>query len=632
MGEAADGIIRRRKDVDHMKRLICLMLMLCLMLSGCGGEETLPTTLPVEETTTAPVTEPAPTLLERARVWNEDGVLLELPLEQLEECTDLRMEIFGEHLLLWNMIYDNEWVSGIQMQLLELDYGTVVAEQTVPITDWFEPQIQEDRICICDSFGGAVTILDENLNVIQQWSPEADWNNWIMGWESELYIIDNVQIRCRDLETGEERTVMDRAKGIYASEITPDGANLWYTDVDMGMSRIAYLDFAAGGVRYQPFAGSYTQGTRLGDTWLCRFYSDGRFYRLGSDEQAWDVQLEGGVLQLMPEGYLLEQSVDGEHLYLYDLEGRYLTGCNHSRNGTYLSGVTPVWSGKLGGYLFPVYDYENDDTRLLFWNLENSREHPDLSLREVDTSVTEDDMNRENRERAEALGERYGLKIWVGKECQTEFFDFTATHLLDPQQIHTQLDILETALSGYPEGFFRQLRYGDYQQIHIHLVADLMAREHYGTGGSYGGFTSAMDGYYLMVINTNYAGEGTYYHEFSHIIDDYLEWDSWNREDALYSEEGWLALNPEGFDYTWDYAVVQDFRDDWDRYFIDQYAMINSTEDRARTIEYGMCGYMQWRFDEMPGTLEKLRWYAACIRDAFDTSGWTEELLWEQYL
>ena len=609
-----------------MKRLVCMMLMLCVLLSGCGeAGETVPTTQ-------IPTTAPQPTLLEQAENWDEAGVLLELPLEQLKDSADLRMEMFGDCLLLWNMIYDNEWICGIRLRLVELDYGTVVAEQTLEITDWFEPQVQKNRICICDSFTGKVTVLDENLNVIQTWTLEADWNSWIMGWGSELYIFDNVQIRCLDLDTGEERIIMDRASGIFASEVTPDGANLWFTDVDMGMERTAYLDFAAGGVRYQPFAGSYTQGTRLGDTWLCRFYNDGRFYRLGNDQQAWDLQLEGGMLRLMPEGYLLEESMDGEHLYLYDLNGTYLTGCDYNLSGIYFGGVNPVWSEKLGGYLFPVYDYENNNTRLLLWKLENSQNHPDLEMREVDTSVTEDDQNRQNREWAEELGDRYGLKIWVGEECQTEFYDFTAAHLLDPQQIYTQLSILETALSGYPEGFFRQLRYGDYQQIHIHLVADLMAKPHYGNGGSYGGFTCPMDGYYLMVINTNYSAEGTYYHEFSHIIDDYLEWDSWNREGALYSEDGWTAMNPEGFEYTWDYAVVQDFRDDWDQYFIDQYAMINPTEDRARTLEYGMYGYMQWRFDEMPGALEKLRWYAACIRDAFDTEGWPEELLWEQYL
>lgn len=611
-----------------MKRLICMMLMLFLLVTGCGREP-MTNTLSPGETARAPTEDPGPTLLERSKAWDEAGVLLELPLE---DCPDLRVEAFGEHLLLWNMIYDNEWITGIRLQLMELEYGNVIAEQTVAITDWFEPQLQENRICISDSFTGKVTVLDENLNIIQTWSPEADWNSWIMGWGSELYIIDHKTIRCRDLETGEERMVMDRAVGIYASEITPDGANLWYTDVDMGMARTAYLDFAAGGVRYQPFAGSYTEATRLGNTWLCRFYNDGRFYRLGNDQQAWDIRLEGGMLHLMPGGYLLEESVDGEHLYLYDLDGTYLAGCSHGRNGTYLSGAEPVWCPVLQGYLFLVYDYENNDARLLFWNLENALEHPDLELREVDTSVTEDELNQQNRERAEEIGKRFGLKIWVGAECQTEYFDFTAVHLLDPQQIRTQLDILETALSAYPEGFFRQLRYGDYQQIHIQLVADLMAKPHYGTGGSYGGFTCPMDGYYLVVINTNYSAEGTYYHEFSHIIDDYLEWDSWNREDALYSEDSWLAMNPEDFAYTWDYAVVQDFRDDWDRYFIDQYAMINPTEDRARTLEYGMYGYMQWRFDEMPGVLEKLRWYAACIRDAFDTTGWPEELPWEQYL
>jgi hypothetical protein len=33
---------------------------------------------------------------------------------------------------------------------------------------------------------------------------------------------------------------------------------------------------------------------------------------------------------------------------------------------------------------------------------------------------------------------------------------------------------------------------------------------------------------------------------------------------------------------------------------------------------------------ENPGMAEKMRCYAACIRDCFDTEGWPETTLWEQ--
>ena len=32
---------------------------------------------------------------------------------------------------------------------------------------------------------------------------------------------------------------------------------------------------------------------------------------------------------------------------------------------------------------------------------------------------------------------------------------------------------------------------------------------------------------------------------------------------------------------------------------------------------------------ENPGMTEKMRYYAACIRDCFDTAGWPETTLWE---
>ena len=33
--------------------------------------------------------------------------------------------------------------------------------------------------------------------------------------------------------------------------------------------------------------------------------------------------------------------------------------------------------------------------------------------------------------------------------------------------------------------------------------------------------------------------------------------------------------------------------------------------------------------EENPGMAEKMRYYAACIRDCFDTEGWPESTLWE---
>ena len=123
----------------------------------------------------------------------------------------------------------------------------------------------------------------------------------------------------------------------------------------------------------------------------------------------------------------------------------------------------------------------------------------------------------------------------------------------------------------------------------------------------------------------------TYYHEFSHIIDAYLAWDASKREDALFSEETWNSLNPDWFaGYSLDYSNQQTLQDHTS--FIDSYSTINPTEDRARVLEYSMEEYCDGFYEDGTVLQAKLSYYCRCIRDAFDTTGWPDTVIWEQYL
>ena len=234
-------------------------------------------------------------------------------------------------------------------------------------------------------------------------------------------------------------------------------------------------------------------------------------------------------------------------------------------------------------------------------------------------------------QRAAELGRKYGVNILVGEQCQTQFDEFSATLATDYEQVNQALNVLDRALAEYPEGFLRQLRYDTVYGINIQLIRDLQADGSGRTGGGYAAFTQAQWEYSLMVIDIEDSTEHTYYHEFSHIIDRYLEWDAQHREGALYSESGWYDLNPGWFDgYTYDYSWERDVRDYGA--FIDGYATIKPTEDRARVLEYAMVNWGEHYFE--PGTVlaKKLDYYCRCIRDAFDTEGWPAVTTWEQYL
>jgi hypothetical protein len=183
----------------------------------------------------------------------------------------------------------------------------------------------------------------------------------------------------------------------------------------------------------------------------------------------------------------------------------------------------------------------------------------------------------------------------------------------------------------YPEGFFRQLRYNNISSIQIQLISDLQADGSGRYGGDYCAFTQTLWDHYLMVIDIEASSTETYYHEFSHIIDSYLQSESESRKDALFSEETWNSLNPKWFaGYSNDYGYEIKL-DDYSC-FVDSYSTISSTEDRARVLEYAMADFGRWTFEDAKGLRKKLDYYCRCIRDAFDTTGWPEVLPWEQYL
>jgi len=206
---------------------------------------------------------------------------------------------------------------------------------------------------------------------------------------------------------------------------------------------------------------------------------------------------------------------------------------------------------------------------------------------------------------------------------------------LDEDFLSTGLDLLEQVLSDYPEGFLAQLRYGSCRQIEISLVGHLTPKDlPEGANGftSFVAFVEEHDGKTVMVLDVTYglSLKQHIYHEFSHIIDARLEFEARYREDALFSEDAWAAFNPDGFDYQWDYHTVDDsiWWDGYDDWFIDSYSRTFPTEDRARSLEYAMFGH-HYPFAEEGPLRDKLTYYAACIRDGFDTEGWPEVTLWE---
>jgi len=240
-------------------------------------------------------------------------------------------------------------------------------------------------------------------------------------------------------------------------------------------------------------------------------------------------------------------------------------------------------------------------------------------------------------QKAAELSEKYQVEIKIAEQCAEEVFDFRFVKELDEVYIEDGLQIVEKVLSAYPDGFFKQLLRGSFKSIEMHLVGDVLKKElpEEGLGGftSFVGAASEEMGKLVLGVDISQPGgiEQTMHHEIMHLINGKLEFDASMREDALYSEEAWSALNPEGFTYLETYDEVPDsvYSDGYDLYFVDIYSRTFAKEDRARIMEYGMIN-ADWMFIACEERTAKLQYLSDCIRDAFDTTGWPERTVWEQ--
>ena len=134
----------------------------------------------------------------------------------------------------------------------------------------------------------------------------------------------------------------------------------------------------------------------------------------------------------------------------------------------------------------------------------------------------------------------------------------------------------------------------------------------------------------LIVFDIDVIDPDTVYHEFTHVIDQRLAWDASVRPEALFSEEAWMALNPEGFYYAETYSGLPDSLSKYNftGAFASDYAMTFPTEDRATMMAMAMASDSMQQPHWTP-LRKKLAFYSQCIRDCFDTSGWPAVTVWE---
>ena len=602
-----------------MKRTLLLILALCLLLTGCG--------VPGEADTQSSGAKEA-ALLDSCEAFDDSGALWYIPNQQIEAQQYPMLRTFADNLLMTTSSYISDGNSELKLTLLSATTGEALQSCTVGLTESVEPQILGDHIAVCDSQSGTVVVLDALLRETARYTLSADPGQWFLGYDLDtLYKCSYLDGICAvSLSTGKERFFLDLAE---LSICSVTDTNVCFTGVNRETQRYtaSCLNLASGKLVEPPFSGDFFRVSRSGELWLAGFYGQEDTFAFGVDTNACVVTAQNGTFSLLdPVGHLLFTDFDGT-LSLYDDKGVFLSSC--ALPGRYVQSI--VWQEALGGYLLLVSDGAGGNC-LLFWDIsantdgENLQTHSLTDLRTVPGGTSAD---ASLYERAQSLSDRFGVEIRIADQCETEFTSFSCYPVSDYGPVSAGLDLLEDALSVFPEGFFRQLAYGHIDHVQFQLVGGLTATNGFGGDMSYAAFTDANGSVCQIVLDIYSLSKNNVWHELSHAIDRRLAWDAMYRDDAMFSEEDWSALNPDGFAYTGEYGSLgTNIQPEWYSYFIDDYSMINATEDRARIFEYAVedSGTL---FRDAPGLTAKLQYYSDCIRDCFDTALWPEITAWE---
>lgn len=610
-------------------RLGVILGLLLVLLSSCAvpAEPTQPPTQPPTQAPTQPPTQP-PSLLDGAQSVGEN--LFHVAgdaLQGLQAPTMIRM---GESLLLYNTAYHPDGVA-LQIKRLSLADGSVQAQAELSFSGMISVQASDTQIGITENEAGKVHILDQNLNTAALYTLPADPSPWFLDKSLQhLYIINYPQgIECIRLEDGAALPFPIALGEAYAVADSPEQLVLRGTDLSTLRNETILLSLRTGQVQILP-AGCEWGAEQDGVTVSYDPFARTGYLQTGADLQSFAWQ--GSLLDLQAPG-IVALDASGSGLRLYDLQGNLLSQCRAELgiSGFFCRGM--VYSPEYNAILLTVNDGMGQD-KLLLWPLNAPEEPAQLEFIQDTQDITQGQLvSPELYQEAARLGEKYGIQIRIADLCRLDYSHHTAAVAEDEEFIRQTLALMDDALSQYPPNYLSQLSYGDYRRLCFDLVGGITPKDTQQYSGSYAGFASSQDDHYLIVLNIYLISRDSIFHELSHVTDKRLELYRQLHPQSSYSEEQWLALQPEGFQYAMTYgqmpAYIYDYA--YTGWFVSDYSCRYPTEDRAQLMENAMAGN-RYVFEANPGLLPKLEYYSRCIRESFQTDGWPDVTVWEQML
>ena len=614
-----------------MKKVIMWIIIMIMLLSGCTAEEAAAPDGAAKLGSTSP-------LMQGREVASEEGNAWYLNCDAITDIPYARLCEWGNELLIWGEVYDADTGGYVYcIRTIDLESGQQTKELKVPYTGFTTVQFMKDYICFNDSSTGQISVYNRQLTLEKELSYTPDRHSWYVGTDfqtlySTFHLDGNVWKI--DLENQTEMQLFPDARSVAVCAVYED--SMLVSCLNNDGDEIYELDLATGEMKKIEVDGYFGSVEHVENTWL-----------LQSGAQSEWVIMQEDTLQKIIDDDSLFMLLNSGHIYRWDVM-RTESYRVYESNGDHVSSLTPLEGGSLylTGDLVWVEAYNGYFTvqtdgaasRLVFWDISCAQEGDPLTL----VPYKAEEEFSEAGQKAEALSEQYDVEICILDECSYEYGEYCANMILREDTLQSAMDQLEAILVMYPEDYFSQLQYGDFEELRIELVGNFYEAEdmyHLGLDAPVVCYEQR-DNAHVLAVNVNEWFEFTLHGKIAEIMEGFLAYDAAQRPEALFNrvEFEWMHRQREG--YVFPYGDVNNLPDYAiqaceEGYFANYRACLSPLDDRISVWQYAMTadnqnGMDQRIFSEKPELLNKLGLYDMYIRDAFDTTGWPEVTRWEE--